>query len=257
MYSDTRLLHTLPLVIPQWPAPKNIRAYYTTRYPGKSTGAYAEFNLALHVNDNEKYVLENRQDLMQYAHLPSMPKWLNQTHSTIALLADTISSEIAPNADASYTKKPHQVCVVMTADCLPILVTNKDGTEVAAIHAGWQGLAAGVIENTLSALTSKSDELLVWIGPSIHQANYEVGEDFYERFTAMHSQQERDAAFKTFGQKWLANVPLLAAQRLLRLGVAKKNIYLSNECTYAHPEKYFSYRRDGVTGRMASLIWIE
>ena len=239
-----------------WPAPKNIKAYCTTRYPGKSIGPYSEFNLALHVGDDKEHVLANRQDLMQRANLPSSPKWLNQTHSNIALLAETISSEIAPNADASYTQKQNEVCVVMTADCLPILVTNKAGTEVAAIHAGWQGLAAGVIENTLLKLSSKPSELLIWIGPSIHQANYEVGEDFYAKFSETHSQIELDAAFVPHAKKWLANVPLLAVQRLIRLGVNFNDIYLSKECTYAHSGRYFSYRRDGVTGRMASLIWL-
>lgn len=254
MSSDTRS----PLRIPHWPAPKNIKAYYTTRYPGKSIRPYAAFNLALHVGDNATHVLENRKDLKQYAHLPNTPKWLNQTHSTIALLAETISTEVAPDADASYTQKIHEVCVVMTADCLPILVTNKNGTEVAAIHAGWQGLSNGIVENTLLKLSSKPNELMIWIGPSIQQAHYEVGEDFYKAFLSHHLLEEMKVAFAyQSGQKWLANVPLLAVQRLMRLGVAEKNIYLSDECTYANPEKYFSYRRDGVTGRIASLIWIE
>lgn len=257
MSSDTSLLRSSPILIPEWPAPKNIKACSTLRYPGNSLGAYKQFNLALHVDDDQRCVLANRQDLMRYAYLPSSPKWLNQTHSKIALLAETVSLEIAPNADASYTQQSNQVCVVMTADCLPILITNKAGTEVAAIHAGWQGLAAGVIENTLSALTSKPGDLIIWIGPSIHQENYEVGADFYATFAETHSQQELDAAFKPFAQKWRADVPLLAVQRLTRFGVNRHDIYLSNECTYAHPERYFSYRRDGVTGRMASLIWIE
>lgn len=252
MLTDT----SLPILIPDWPAPKNILSCYTTRYPGKSTGVYEAFNLALHVKDNEKHVLENRQKLIQHASLPFSPKWLNQTHSTIALLAETISSDIAPNADASHTQKPNEVCVVMTADCLPILVTNKNGTEVAAIHAGWQGLANGVVENTLSALKSKPEELLIWIGPSIHQANYEVGEDFYAKFAETHSQSELDAAFAPRAKKWLANVPLLATQRLMRCGVNLEDVYLSKECTCANSERYFSYRRDGVTGRMASLIWL-
>lgn len=242
---------------PYWLAPSNIKAYTTLRSPGKSIAPYAECNLALHVGDNAQNVLENRRDLCRDAHLPEVPKWLNQTHSDIALLAETISLENPPNADASYTQRKNTVCVVMTADCLPILVTNTEGTEVAAIHAGWQGLAKGVVENTLSKLSSKPGELLIWIGPSIHQANYEVGEDFYARFAETHSQQEIALAFKPHAKKWLANVPLLAVQRLMQFGVIEKNIYLANECTYAHPEKYFSYRREGVTGRMASLIWIE
>lgn len=219
---------------------------------------YDAFNLALHVGDNPEHVLNNRLDLRRYAHLPSEPKWLSQTHSDIALSAETIEENSFPVADASFTQKANTVCVIMTADCLPILVTNTQGTEVAAIHAGWQGLANGVIENTLAKLTSKPEELLIWIGPSIHQANYEVGEDFYAAFATDHSLLEMRAAFAVQkNKKWLANVPLLALQRLKRLGVPEKNIYLSQACTYANPEKYFSYRRDGVTGRMASFIWID
>lgn len=248
---------SLPFFIPQWAAPKNIRAYSTLRFPGKSVGNYAEFNLALHVEDHPESVLQNRHDLTRDLNLPAIPKWLNQTHSNLALLAESISSDIAPNADASFTKKSNEVCVVMTADCLPILVTNKTGTEVAAIHAGWQGLAKGVIENTLSALSSPVESLLIWIGPSISQKYYEVGEDFYACFAKNHDAQEMQTAFAIqSNKKWLANVPLLAVQRLTRLGVLQNNIYLSNECTYANPEKYFSFRRDGVTGRMASLIYI-
>lgn len=247
-----------PFFTPQWPIANHVRAYSTLRYPGNSWGVYKQFNLALHVDDDERHVLSNRQQLMQLMHLPSTPKWLNQTHSSIALLAETISLKIAPNADASYTQKTEEVCVVMTADCLPILITNKEGTEVAAIHAGWQGLAKDVIENTLSKLSSKPESLLIWIGPSIQQANYEVGEDFYAAFATSHTLQEMHAAFLAQQhQKWLANVPLLAVQRLMRCGVLQDNIYLSGECTYANCDKYFSYRRDGVTGRMASLIWIE
>lgn len=254
MMLDTRL----PLLTPAWPAPTNVKSYSTLRYPGKSAGVYDAFNLALHVGDNPEQVLNNRHDLRRYAHLPSEPKWLSQTHSDIALYAETIEENSFPVADASLTQKANVVCVVMTADCLPILVVNKSGTEVAAIHAGWQGLAKGVVENTLVKLKSQPEELLIWIGPSIHQAHYEVGEDFYEEFAKNHSLLEMRAAFSVQkNKKWLANVPLLALQRLTRFGISEKNIYLSQECTYANPEKYFSYRRDGVTGRMASLIWIE
>ncbi len=251
-----------PFFLPQWPVPQHVKACSTLRYPGASGGTYMGFNLALHVNDNPEHVLANRKILIREANLPSSPKWLNQTHSNIALLAETIESEIPPNADASHTQKSNVVCVVMTADCLPILVTNKEGTEIAAIHAGWQGLAAGVIENTLSVLTSKPESLIIWIGPSISQAHYEVGEDFYARFSETHSQKELAAAFMRAGAtggrslKWLANVSLLATQRLVRCGVNYQDIYLSQECTSAQPERFFSYRRDGVTGRMASLIWL-
>lgn len=249
---------SLPLHVPSWSVPANIKAYITLRYPGKSTGKYQAFNLALHTGDHLDHVLQNRRDLVHDAHLPELPRWLNQTHSNIALRAETISPHIPPTGDASFTHKKEIVCVVMTADCLPILVTNTQGTEVAAIHAGWQGLAQGIVESTLSQLSSASSSLLVWIGPSIQQPYYEVGKDFYETFAKNHDAQEMSAAFsQQTPDKWLANVALLAVQRLMRMGVAEKNIYLSHECTYAHAEKYFSYRRDGVTGRMASLIWME
>lgn len=242
---------------PHWPAPSHIRAYTTLRYPGKSLGCYSAFNLALHVNDDEENVLENRHDLMQSLHISAEPKWLNQIHGNTALLAETISAKKPPDADASFTQQKNTVCVVMTADCLPILVTNKYGTEVAAIHAGWQGLAKGVVENTLTKMLSKPEELIVWIGPSIQQTHYEVGEDFYTAFAKHHSAVEMNTAFLAKNQRqWMANVPLLAVYRLMRCGVHQDNIYLSNECTCANPEKYFSYRRDGATGRMASLIFI-
>jgi len=282
-------MNSVPLMRPKWPVPKNIRAYCTLRHPGNSWGMYSSFNLALHVQDNPQDVLANRKALMHYAQLPSEPRWLNQTHSTIPVIAER--SSIETPADASYTQQKGIVCVVMTADCLPILVTNQEGTEVAAIHAGWRGLADGVIEQTISALHSHADSLMIWIGPSISQPYYEVGEDFYAAFKQQHTQEELDAAFEykhsrsnvgannirpnsidakkgecysplqnsvvlDNNTKWLANVPLLAQQRLIKLGVKAQNIYLSNECTYARRERYFSYRRDNVTGRMASFIWI-
>ncbi len=253
MKTDT----SLPLLIPTWPAPKNVRAYTSLRYPGNSMGQYAAFNMAMHVGDTSHDVLINRADFMSYAQLPQEPKWLHQTHSDIAWSAEMISTERPPIGDASFTSQKDTVCVVMTADCLPILVSNNKGTEVAAIHAGWQGLAKGVVESTLSQLNSAAESLLIWIGPSIQQSYYEVGEDVYAEFARCHSGAEMRAAFLTQKhQKWLANVPLLAVQRLVRCGVLLKNIYLSNECTYANPDKYYSYRRDGMTGRMASAIFI-
>lgn len=249
----------VPLITPQWPAPKNIKAYTTLRYPGHSQDVYAGFNLATHVGDNTAHVQANRHALIEYAHLPSEPKWLNQVHSNIAVLAENIPLDEEPNADASYTQKMNTVCVVMTADCLPILITNQEGSEVAAIHAGWRGLANDVIENTLSALQSPSDSLMAWIGPSISQASYEVDEEVYAAFAKKHSQAECQQAFKMKDapkKKWLADMPFLAKQRLFCLGIPARHIYLSNECTYAQAGRYFSYRRDGVTGRMASLIFI-
>lgn len=248
------------LLTPKWPAPSNIKAYTTLRSPGYSEGPYASFNLGHHVGDNENDVRANRETLFQKANLPSEPKWINQTHSNIAVLAETISDAQVVTADASYTQKPNTICAVLTADCLPILVTNKEGSEVAAIHAGWRGLANGVVENTLATLASSPETLLVWIGPSISQPYYEVGEDFYAAFAEFHTENECHEAFKRKPiketPKWLADVPLLAYQRLVKIGLKPQHIYLSNECTYSHEDRYFSYRRDGVTGRMASMIYI-
>lgn len=265
-----------PFFAPQWPAPSNIKACSTLRYPGQCMGNYAEFNLALHVGDEAKNVQANRDDLIVSANLPAPPKWLNQIHSNQCILAENVQSDdainiIPPSLDASHTRQNNVVCVVMTADCLPILVTNKSGTEIAAIHAGWRGLADDVVENTLSALQSSPDSLMIWIGPSISKSYYEVGEDVYNAFAKYHTKEECDAAFSPYHpimdtyksnqdippKKWLVDMPLLAEQRLIRLGVNKQDIYLSRECTYAQSDRYFSYRRDGITGRMASLIWME
>lgn len=248
------------LLTPNWPVSSHIRAFTTLRHSGFSEAPFASFNLALHVGDKEADVRANREALTKQAHLPSEPKWINQVHSNIAVLAETINASESTTADASYTKQPNIICTVLTADCLPILVTNQKGTEVAAIHAGWRGLANGIIENTLHALQSSSDSSIIWIGPSISQPYYEVERDFYDAFTSFHTEEECHQAFHkqshTEPTKWLANVPLLAYQRLIKLGVQPHNIYLSHECTYAHPERYFSYRRDGITGRIASMIFI-
>lgn len=265
------MLRAKPFFTPQWPVPNNVKTCCTIRYPGHSTGHYDAFNVALHVGDDAKSVQANRDDLMVSANLPSVPKWLNQTHTNQCILAENIQPNHRTPLDASHTRQYNVVCVVMTADCLPLLVTNKAGTEIAAIHAGWRGLADGVVENTLSALHSSPDSLMIWIGPSISQPYYEVGEDVYNAFAKYHTSEECDAAFtahnsimdphkslqKPYQKKWLVDVPLLAQQRLIRLGVNPQDIYLSGECTYAQPDRYFSYRRDDVTGRMASLIWIE
>ena len=247
------------LITPNWAAPSHIKAYTTLRTPGNSLPPYNSFNLALHVGDNEAHVRDNRETLKQIAHLPSEPRWINQVHSNIALLAETVPFDQAITADATHTQKADTICIVLVGDCLPILVTNKAGTEVAAIHAGWRGLAGGIIENTLTALHSAPETLMIWIGPSVSQPYYEVGEDFYTAFAVEHTPEERQQAFQETpkDKKWLANVPLLAKQRLIKLGVLSQNIYLSNECTYAHPERYFSYRREGITGRIASMIFIE
>ena len=224
----------------------------TLRGCGKSEGKYTSFNLATHVNDETHSVNSNRDLLDQF--LPSSPYWLNQTHSV-----DVIEIPSATfNADASYTKDTNTVCVVQTADCLPLLVTNKKGTIVAAIHAGWRGLLNGVIENTIHKMDMSPNELLVWLGPAIGQKYFEVGFDVKHSFC--EKDQHAEKAFRTISdQKWLADIYYLAKLRLKATGVTE--IYggsvTDDYCTFANELDYFSYRRDGETGRMASLIWIE
>ena len=224
----------------------------TLRVGGKSEGKYNSFNLATHVNDETNSVHLNRDLLNQF--LPSSPYWLNQTHS-----ADVIKlPSTAFNADASYTTEKNTVCVVQTADCLPLLVTNIEGTVVASIHAGWRGLLTGVIENTIEKMNVSPNELLVWLGPAISRQHFEVGFDVKNSFCEKHIESE-NAFHLISDQKWLADIYVLAKIRLNLCGVSQ--IYggsISDEyCTFANEVDYFSYRRDGITGRMASLIWID
>ena len=238
--------------IPEWPVPSHIKAIQTLRVGGESKGKYKSFNVATHVDDDVNLVNANRAVLNQY--LPSKPFWLHQTHSVDVI---ELPSQ-ALNGDASFTKTKNVVCVVQTADCLPLLVTNKEGTVVAAIHAGWRGLLNGVIENTLHQMNLPMNELLVWLGPAISQKHFEVGNEVKLSFCEKHHEAEK--AFQSVSnQKWLADIYMLAKIRLYAYGVTE--IYgasMTNDyCTYAQHEDYFSYRRDGETGRMASLIWIE
>ena len=248
-------------ITPCWPAPANVKALSTTRIGGISLGHYAGLNLALHVDDDSALVWQNRQVLVRAAGLPCMPVWLEQVHSTtvvdLAGLGQTSDAEFvtdAPIADASVSHVHEQVCVVMTADCLPLLVCDKAGTQVAAIHAGWRGLLDGVIEQTLAQLSAPRSELLVWLGPAISQAHFQVGDEVRAAFVAHDSQAE--TAFVADGERWLANLYLLARQRLQALGVASQDIYGGEYCTYKQAELFYSYRREPQTGRQASLIYL-
>ena len=238
--------------IPDWPAPSHIKSMQTLRTGGKSEGKYNSFNLATHVNDDLNAVHLNRDLLSQY--LPSSPYWLNQTHSVDVLKLPSPTL----NGDTSYTIEKNTICVVQTADCLPLLVTNLEGTIVAAIHAGWRGLLHGVIENTIEKMNISPNDLLVWLGPAISQKHFEVGFDVKNSFCEKHKEAEK--AFHLISeQKWLADIYTLAKIRLNLCGV--NQIYggsVSDDyCTFANEVGYFSYRRDGITGRMASLIWID
>lgn len=225
---------------PDWPAPAQVKAYTTVRkYWGDQ---------AFHTKNEE-----TARSLKTLLQLPEDPVWITQTHSTIAV-------EAAPEnrhskADASFTHRPNRVCVVLTADCLPILICNKQGTHIAAIHAGWRGLAGGIIETTLQGLMQRADDLLVWLGPAIGPRKFEVENDVYDAFTHQHA--ETASAFTPHAEsKWLANLYALASFRLNLQGVSQ--IYGGQFCTYSQEDLFFSYRRDkGQTGRMASMIWID
>lgn len=236
-------------IIPDWPAPSNVKAIQTTRNGGFSTSPYFSLNLGAHVQDDALAVAKNRQLLSQY--LPSEPVWLNQVHGIEVL--DAATSLCAQDADASFSKNKHVVCVTMTADCLPVLLCNKQGTAVAAIHAGWRSLCDGVIEATIKSLGLQSEDLMAWLGPAIGPKAFEVGSEVRAAFVAQDVEAEQ--AFSPVGDKWLGDLYLIARQRLSKQGVTQ--VYGGGECTFSNPSQYFSFRRDGVTGRMATMIWFE
>lgn len=238
---------------PNWPAPKNVNAYTTMRCGGYSVGSFASFNLASHVGDDIVAVTNNRQKLRGDLMLPCEPSWLQQNHTTIALDLDRDLSTVIV-ADASYTHKKEQVCVVLTADCLPILLCDKRASAVAAIHAGWRGLAAGIIEATVEKMAVDTEQLMVWLGPAIGPTAFVVGQEVYQIFVK-HDENAAVAFTPVDSSKWLADLYFLARQRLLRSGIT--TIYGGEFCTYSDAQGFFSYRRDGgCTGRMASLIWL-
>lgn len=239
------------LIKPEWDAPANVQACSTTRLGGHSLAPWDSLNLGAHVGDLPAAVEQNRRHLVSLGALPAMPVWLEQVHGTDVLHLDG-EEPTTLRADAVYTRQPGRVCAVMTADCLPVLFSSRDGKEVAAAHAGWRGLCAGVLEATLAAFTSPPEEVLVWLGPAIGPQAFEVGAEVREAFVL---QASADAvAFKPAGEKYYADIWQLARLRLQRCGV--RQISGGGLCTFSQPEQFFSYRRDGVTGRMASLIWL-
>jgi YfiH family protein len=247
----------LNFIVPNWPAPANVKALQTTRIGGVSQTPYASLNLGEHVNDDGIAVAKNRQLLSPY--LSSEPVWVNQVHGVEVI--DAAKSTCLQNADASFTTQANVVCVTMTADCLPVLLCDKAGKVVAAVHAGWRGLCDGVIEAAVNQLPVEKSEVLAWLGPSIGPDAFEVGDEVRQQFVQHDSNAE--LAFKQHSdykvnQKWLCNMYLIAKQRLNKLGVTHIYGGSINEtfCTYTDEARFFSYRRDNVTGRMASLIWL-
>lgn len=248
------------LLIPDWspwtPA-ANVRALVTTRHSlqGVSPAPYASFNLGDHVGDRPEHVAANRRQLR--ALLPAEPLWLRQVHGIRVLRhagGNQAAAAEAPEADAVVAQAAGRVCAIMTADCLPILLSDQAGTVVAAAHAGWRGLAGGVIEATLVAMERPADQLMAWLGPAIGPQAFEVGAEVRAAF-CQHDPQAALAFVAHGPDKWLCDLYLLARQRLQAAGVSR--VAGGGACTHTEAEQFYSYRREGVSGRMASLIWLE
>jgi len=245
-----------PLFIhPDWPAPKRVKTRVTTRYGGVSQPPWDSLNLALHVSDNPEAVKQNRQ-IIRY-HLPAEPCWLNQQHTSDSVLL-TAEYTRTLTADAAFSNRPNQICTVMTADCLPLLVCSHDGKWVAAIHAGWKGLASAIIQKTIEKLLIYSryqaEDYMVWMGPAISQSAFEVGAEVRQIFLAQSAQHDPAFIRADRDGKYLADIYQLAENILQQCGI--NAIYQDDFCTYRDSDRFFSYRRDGTTGRMASMIWI-
>jgi hypothetical protein len=235
---------------PRWPAPAQVQALCTTRVGGASSGPYASLNLADHVGDDPACVARSRRLLSERLDLPGEPLWLRQVHG--CELARGGVDPVGCEADAAMAASPGLVCAVLTADCLPLLLCDRAGTRVAAVHAGWRGLAAGVIEAAVAGIQADPADLLAWLGPAIGPDAFEVGEEV--RATFVGQDPGAACAFRPSpAGRWLADIYRLARRRLGALGVDQ--VYGGDLCTFSDRGRFFSYRRDGVTGRMASLIW--
>jgi YfiH family protein len=233
---------------PEWTAPPNVRAFTTTRHHGFSRGQWSSLNLGGNCGDNPVHVNKNRNLLRNL--LPCAPRWLRQVHSN-RVVAWHESEQ--PEEDAVTSFQAGQVCAVLTADCLPVLFCDKAGTKVAAAHAGWRGLAAGVLEATVFALACNADDLIAWMGPAIGPQAFEVGSEVRDLFVDLNP--ENDLAFKIHGDRWLADIYKLGRLALSRSGI--RQVSGGQHCTYSEAEQFFSYRREGQTGRFASVIWLD
>lgn len=239
---------------PDWPAPGNVRSLITTREGGVSRTPFDGFNLATHVGDDAEAVASNRALLTR--RCGAQPVWLEQVHGTGVVELDKSSVAAAvPVADAAVSRSPGLACAVLTADCLPVLLCDRAGTVVAAAHAGWRGLAAGVLEQTVERMHVKPRDLLAWLGPAIGPQAFEVGDEVRALFMA--SDPAAKHAFVATGKpgKWLADLFMLARQSLLRAGVGW--VAGGDICTFTGHRLFYSYRREGITGRFASLIWLD
>jgi len=237
-------------IAPEWPAPPGVKAFVTSRSGGVSTGPYASLNLGTRVGDDAHAVSENRARVR--AFLPADPRWLHQVHGTRVVQADRVAQETS--ADAAFTRARGVVCAVQVADCLPVLFCDREGTCVAAAHAGWRGLSAGVLEQTIAALGLPASRLIAWLGPAIGPRAFEVGADVLSAFAQSDPSHSAFAAAADPG-KWLADLFALARERLASAGLSA--ISGGGLCSFSDPARFFSHRRDRITGRQAAFIWLE
>jgi YfiH family protein len=237
---------------PEWPAPAGVRAFVTTRAGGVSEGEYGSLNLGERSGDEPERVARNRAIVR--AHLPSAPRWMNQVHGTAVADLDALADDAIPIADAAVTGVPGRVAVVQTADCMPLLLCDASGTRVAVAHAGWRGMAAGVIENTVAALGAEPPRVIAWMGPTIGPTAFEVGPEVRDAFLREDPGAEGAFAAHTPG-KFMADLYALARRRLQRAGV--REVHGGGFCTYRDPQRFFSYRRVQRSGRMGTFIWMK
>jgi polyphenol oxidase len=238
-------------ITPDWPAPVNVRAAFTLRRGGVSVGPFESLNLGIHVGDEPAAVQENRRRVRAALSLPSDPVWLEQVHGTAVVNLDEFVGALAPRADAAITRAPGRVCVIQVADCMPVLFASRRGDVVGAAHAGWRGLAGGVLEATVNAMQVNSSELMAWMGPAIGPKHFEVGDEVREAFVT-HDARAVTAFIQNTRERWLCDLYALARLRLAAAGV--RFISGGGWCTYGDPQRFFSFRRDARCGRMAAFI---
>lgn len=252
-----------PALLPAaWPAPKSIHGFTTLRHgSGISKPPFDSFNMGLRSGDDEAAVLHNRAQLAEIARLPGIPHWLRQVHGTGVMRfdGDVMSSE--PEADAAVTSTPGVVLAILTADCLPVLFAAKDGREIGAAHAGWRGLAAGVLEATIAHMRTPADQLVAWLGPAAGPQKYEIGVEVYDTFVSQ-DWSTGHAFTSTCPNHWNVDLYALARRRLEKAGLRAHDIHGGALCTIGDPQSFYSHRRStsdesGRTGRMASLVWME
>jgi polyphenol oxidase len=242
------------VLTPEWPVPPEVHAAFTLRSGGVSAAPFDSLNVGTHVGDEVAAVAENRRRVRAQLRLPEEPAWVEQVHGIALLDLDEHRPAGIVAADAAITRCAGPVCAVQVADCLPVLLAARDGSAVAAAHAGWRGLAAGVLEATVRRLAVEPDDLIAWLGPAIGQAHFEVGEEVRRAFLA-HDGAAASAFVANARGRWQCDLAGLARRRLTTLGLT--GVFGGEWCTYANASRFFSYRRDGRCGRMAALIWRE